>query len=716
MKLNRRDLLRTVSTLAASGLQRAAADTSIPAQEISSASGLKVSVFSNGSYRITASPYGWIFSGALGRPIDNISVSNGTDLAGAWQEIEFNYQPARSSSIRLYDRQSTVLFSTKYGNDSSNNDPFPRFTSFPQGLSTFSYSTLWSYKFSILNTNSPWLFFDRQANAVLLSPAANFMTAVTQVASDGAIEAAIDGRIGTLPAGFAHRTVLTLAPGINAAFDQWGRTLTSLSGKNRPASDAIPLLNRLSYWTDASSAYYYHPSDPTQYVPILLEVPSDFDRALTPIGSVELDSWHYPKGTPPSWKNNGSGMDTFQADPALFPDGLVGFQQALGLPLATHARWIDANSPLRSQYKMSGNVSIDPQYWKDYASYLASSGVEVLEQDWLSGPAMTDFNLTDPDAFLDNMASAMQDSGRKIVYCMPLWTHILQSSKYDNVVAARVSNDGFARNRWDELIFNSRIASAVGLWPFADAFASKNVKDVLLATLTAGPIGSGDALGATIPSNLSRAVRSDGVIVKPDVPIAPTDSTFVGLSASQVAPVVAFTYTDHAGLRTAYVLAYNRVQGAQSTISFSPQSLGVAGPAFVLNYFNKTGLVLDSGQSFTGSVDYDGSYFLVAPVGTSGIAFLGDAGKFVSCGNKRIEQISDDGVLRVYVRFAAGEKRVALRFYSPFQPTGAAEAGSIGPMIPVKGGTYRVLVSPDSSGQAIVNFSIGPNQQGYFPI
>jgi hypothetical protein len=716
MKLNRRDLLRAASGLAAAGLQRSVANAAVPAQDISSTSGLKVSVYGDGSYRITASPYGWIFGGALGRPIGNISVSSGIDLAGAWQEIGFNYEPARTSSIRLYDRQAIVLFSTTYGADSSNNDPFPRFTSFPQGLSTFSYSTLWSYKFGFLNRNSPWLFFDAQANAILLSPAANFMTAVSQVASDGAIEAAIDGRIGTLPAGFAHRTILALAPGINAAFEQWGRTLTSLSGKNRPASDAVALLNRLSYWTDAGSAYYYNPSDESQYIPTLLQVPSDFTHSAAQIGSVELDSWHYPKGTPASWKNNGAGMDSFRADPAIFPNGLAAFQQALGLPLATHARWIDANSPLRSQYKMSGNVSIDPQYWKDYASYLAGSGVEILEQDWLSGPATADFNLTDPDAFLDNMASAMRDAGLKIVYCMPLWTHILQSTKYDNVVAARVSNDALSRGRWDELIFNSRIASAVGLWPFADAFASKNMRDVLLATLTAGPIGSGDALGSAIGSNLSRAVRSDGVIVKPDVPLAPTDSTFVGLSASEVAPVVAFTYTDHAGLRTAYVFAYDRVQGARSPVSFSPQSLGATAPAYVYDYFHKTGVLLEPGQTFTGSADYNGSYFVVAPVGTSGIAFLGDAGKFVSCGTKRIEQISDDGVLRVSVRFAAGEKGVVLHLYSPIQPVAAAEAGSMGALIPGKAGNYRVVVSPDASGQAIVNFRIGPDQHGNVPI
>ena len=709
MKLNRRDLLRVASSLAAAGLNKATADDGIPAQEISSLSGLKASIFSDGTYRITAAGFGWIFAGSLGRKIADSSVFTGTDQIGSWQEIMFRYDPSRSSAIRLYDDQATVLFFTTYGADTPNNDPFPRFTSFPQGLSTFSYASLWSYRFGALNNNSPWLFFDGRANAILLSPAGNFMSAVTQVAGDGAIEARIDSRIGTLPAMFTHPSILSLAPGINAAFEQWGGTLMALSGKTRPANDAVPLLGRLSYWTDAGSAYYYHFGDASQYVPTLLQVPADFNGSLAPIGSVELDSWYYPKGSPASWKNNGGGMDSFRADAGIFPNGLAAFQQSLGLPLATHARWIDPNSPLRTQYKMSGNVSIDPQYWKDYADYLASSGVQIFEQDWLSGPAVTDFNLTDPDAFLDNMASAMRTDGIKIVYCMPLWSHIMQSTKYDNVIAARVSNDAFSRNRWDELIFNSRIASAVGLWPFADAFTSKNVKDVLVATLTAGPIGSGDALGSTIPANLSRAVRRDGVIVKPDVPLSATDATYLALSNSQSAPVVSYTYTDHAGVRTAYVLAYGRVQGAQSPLSFSPQSLRVSGPAYVYDYFHRTGILLQPGQLFTGSVDYDGSYFLVAPAGLSGIAFLGDPGKFASCGKKRIEEISDNGVLRVAVRFAAGETRLVLHVYSPAQPVATVETGTVGAVVAAKNDTYRIIAIPDSNGLAVVNFQTPRN-------
>ena len=686
-------------------LSRGSTDNSLAVQQISSNAGLRVSVYNSGRYELTVSLPGWIFVGNVGSRLDDMTVATGTDSIGSWQEITL-YYGFRTSAIRLYDTRAIALFSTQYSQAGANADAFPHFTAYPENLFTFSYGGLWNYNFNSLYQRSPWLFYDAQANAFLMSPAANFMTAVTRFASDGAMEAAIDPRITTLNAGFTHRAILAFGQGINASFDTWGKTLTDLSGKNRPSNDANAVLSKLSYWTDAGAAYYYHPYVGAQYVPLLNQLPPEFQRLSAPIGSLELDSWHYPKGSPPSWTNNGFGMDTFEADPSIFPDGLGAFQKSFGLPLITHARWIDPSSPLRNKYVISGFVATDPQYWKDYAKYLSDSGVDVLEQDWLAGPAITDFNLTDPDMFLDNMASAMKATGRSIIYCMPLSAHIMQSSKYDNVIAVRTSNDNFMRARWDELLFNSRIASAVGLWPFADAFKSKNQRDVLVATLMAGPVGAGDEIGAGVEANLRHAVRTDGVIVKPDVSLAPLDATFLAFSQGSSAAVIASTYTDHAGLRTAYVLAYNRVSGASSQIVLAPASVGVTGSAYVYDYFQNSGVVVQPGGQFSAIVDYDGSYYLVAPIGPSGIAFLGDAGKFVSCGKKRIEQLSDNGSLRVLVQFAPGEAFVALRLYSASQPSASAESGKVGGLQMHGDNLYRVVVHPDASGAATINFRI----------
>ena len=662
-----------------------------------------------GTYQILAASQGWTFQGSAG-PLANVALSNGSDAIGAWDQISFDHGLARTSSIRLYNSAPVVLFSTQYIAGGPNADPFPSLSSYPQGLFTFNYSGQWTYQFGSLNTRAPWAFFDSQANAFILSPASNFMTAVGQHGSDGSLAMPIDPQISTLPAGFTESTLLVIGSGINSTFDQWGQALTLLTGKHRPANDANTLLNQLSYWTDAGAAYYYHPVTANQYVPQLLQLPAQFAQASVPVGAMELDSWYYPKGSPASWTSNGSGMDTFVADPTLFPQGLAAFQQTLGLPLITHARWIDPSSPLRNQYQISGNVAIDPKYWQDYAGYMVSNNVAVLEQDWLSNRAVTNFNLTDPDAFLDNMAAALGSVGRGIIYCMPLSTHILQSSKYDNVVAVRVSSDAFQRARWDQLMFDSVIPSALGLWPFADELESANVKDVLLATLTAGPIGSGDAYGSINAASLSQAVRSDGVIVKPDLPIVPTDATFLAMAQSSVAPVVASTYTDHNGLRTAYVLAYDRTSGATAPISFLPASIGVAGPAYLFDYFQKTGAVLPTGTPFAGTVDYNGSYYIVAPIGPSGMAFLGDANKFVSSGKKRIEQLSDDGALHVVVRFAPNETSVVLRFYSPTEPAALATRGHAGRPAPEAPGRYVVTVLPGAGGTAALDLRPAANE------
>ncbi|HEV2690472.1 MAG TPA: hypothetical protein VGV35_18070, partial [Bryobacteraceae bacterium] len=707
-KLNRRDVLKAGATLALAGIRRSAAgataDPNTPLLEVSSKIGLRVAVFPDGRYQITAASYGWTFGGTVGHALQNARVSDGSDGVGDWHEIAFDYDTARHSAIRIYEDKAVVLFSTSYGQDSANTDYFPRFNSFPQGLFTFSYTTLWNYAFGTLENHSPWLFYDAQANAILFSPASNFMTAYSRITSAGDVAAGIDGRIATLPAGFSHYTVLALGHGINDCFDTWGRALSDWHGKVRPANDAITLLNKLSYWTDASTAYYYRPSDPTQYVPTLLAVRSTFEKLSIPIGSMELDSWHYDKGSPPAWnKNTASGLSSFHADSSIFPSGLSAFQRSLGVPLITHSRWIDAGSDLRNQYKVSGNVAIDPKYWQDYAKYMVDNGVEVLEQDWLSGPAFTDFNLTDPDAFLDNMASSLQAAGRSIVYCMPTSPHLMQSVKYNNVVAARVAHDGLQRDHWDEMLLISRFAGAAGLWPFADAYASGKVKDLLLSVLTAGPVGSGEALGSIDTVSLNEAVRRDGVIVKPDAPIYPVDDSWVARSQNQSAPLIASTFTDHgAGVRTAYVFAYSRVPGSLSPISFSPQSLGFSGPAYVYDYFAKTGAVVQSGSLSTHTVDYNASYFIVAPIGPSGIAFLGDSGKFVSCGKKRIEQLSDDGTMRVVVRFAPGETHVQLHLHSSVRPSVAADSGHAGFAFPQGHGLYRVTVSPDTSGVAVV--------------
>ncbi len=60
---------------------------------------------------------------------------------------------------------------------------------------------------------------------------------------------------------------------------------------------------------------------------------------------------------------------------------------------------------------------------------------------------------------------------------------------------------------------------------------------------------------------------------------------------------------------------------------------------------------------------------MVAPIGTSGIALVGDTNKFVTLGTKRVSTLTDGGgALHATVAFAAGETNVTLAGYAPSAP------------------------------------------------
>src|SRR5262249_46847248 len=163
---------------------------------------------------------------------------------------------------------------------------------------------------------------------------------------------------------------------------------------------------------------------------------------------------------------------------------LKAFQEKLGIPIVTHARWIDDDSPYRGEYRMSNNVVIDSRYWDKVMNYLRDAGVATYEQDWLSGLAQTNFDLLDPATFLDDMAQAAAREGLTLQYCMPEARHYLQASKYSNVTTIRTSPDRFSRQWWDRFLYGSRLASALGVWPWSDVFMSSELDNLLLATLS----------------------------------------------------------------------------------------------------------------------------------------------------------------------------------------------------------------------------------------
>ncbi|MGZ4202551.1 MAG: hypothetical protein ACXVRH_10890, partial [Thermoleophilaceae bacterium] len=636
----------------------------------------------SGSWSVTFLDPAWTFSGSVHGPVSNLHESSGMDAVGAWHEVAFDYADptARSGAIRAYAGRPVVLFSAGFPVETANHAAFPSISSYPalpyhltHGASEFA-----PYSFSTLTADSPWLFFNDPAHAFLISAADHFTNAATTRAADGTLASGIDAQIATLPAGFSHRTILAVGRSIRDTYAAWGDTLLALTGKSRPANDGSVDLKYLGYWTDNGASYYYNYDASKGYVGTLLAIRDAFHDLGLPLGYLQLDSWWYPKGDPGRWDDKTRGLRTLTADPTLFAGGdLVAFQKSLGLPLVVHARWIDSASPYRTQFQMSNDVSTDPAYWAQIAASLKAAGVVTYEQDWLNQRALprTD-NLVDQDAFLDAMAGAMSNAGLSMQYCMPLARHYLQSTRYANLTTMRVSGDDFTPSKWVEFLYGSRLAGALGVWPWADVFMSSEEGNLTLATLSGGIVGVGDALGTIVKANLARAVRSDGVIVKPDAAIAPLDHSFIDGAAGRLDPIVAATRTQHGPLTASYVFAF--AFAANLTARFSPSELGYSGDVYVWDVYRTRGRALASSATIAEDVQNGRAYYVVVPVGPSGIAFLGDKDKYVSLGRQRIAALEDHGQVEATVAFSAGESSVTLHGWAPSQPKASAVAGAVG--------------------------------------
>jgi hypothetical protein len=675
------------------------------------ATGITITVEQNGHYAIETTDPLWSFRGQLPTPASALKIADGHDGIGDYHEISFTFGTAREGSIRTYPKRSAVLFTDRYVAAAANGPGFPKLSVSPSVPYQLSFLGKWAtFQFNLSGPDGPWAYFDDAGHTFVLSPASDFMVAHLNRTPEGEIESRISPRIANIPRGLAHRTLLVVANGINHAYDAWGNALTDLNGKTRPANDSDPSLKSLGYWTDNGAGYYYDwESSLGGYTGTLLAMKNEFAKAGVALGYMQLDSWFYPKGESGDWNPAPmqwtQGINRYEAHPDIFPKGLSGFQKDLGLPLITHARWIDEKSPYRKKYKMSNNVIIDPAYWMTIGASLREAGVFGYEQDWLDERATADYTIDDQNAFMDNIAHMSDMFGLSLQFCMATPRHFLQSSKYDNLTTIRVSEDVFTRDKWDQFFYSSRLASALGVFPFTDVFRSSERVSMLIATLSGGIVGVGDRIGEVNGQNLLYAVRPDGVIVKPDVPAVPTDESILNDARNSGEPLVSFTYTDHGPMRALYMFAHPRTQ--DRTATFTPASLGLGGSVYIYNWIADKGRRASGDAPFTQPIKGDPAYLVVVPVGRSGIAFLGDTGKFVPLGKKRVTDLSDDGILDASFAFAPGEASIIVQGWSASVPAAIPIEGHVGRIeFDETSGRFRLEVLAGDSGTARIQMFI----------
>lgn len=219
---------------------------------------------------------------------------------------------------------------------------------------------------------------------------------------------------------------------------------------------------------------------------------------------------------------------------------------------------------------------------------------------------------------------------------------------------------------------------------------SRELPELILSTLSAGPVGVGDALGQIDASNLKRAVRADSVLLKPDAPAEPIDASFISDAGSSSAPMIAATRSGD----EVEVFAYPRADSqAQATVSL--RELGIQGPAYEWDWVRQTGRRIPAGGSFSLIFQSGWAYAVVTPVGKDGIAVLGDTGQIVPLSRERFPSVSNSTNAHVTVTYAPGEEAVTLIGYAARRPSVRALHGDIDSMQYAEAThLFRVTVHP----------------------
>jgi hypothetical protein len=232
------------------------------------------------------------------------------------------------------------------------------------------------------------------------------------------------------------------------------------------------------------------------------------------------------------------------------------------------------------------------------------------------------------------------------------------------------------------------------------------------------------------------AVRADGVIVKPDVPLVPTGQSYLNQIQHPRRPIIARTHTEQHGVRTVYIFAFdgadaahvpfyrkgkpgpvaqgympNRwssyyvskqpyskvIAGYHRTVRFSPDRMGLHGVVYVYNYFTRQIVKVPSGGRFVGRLGkQQASFYVCAATTPSGIAFLGDLQNYVGTGKARIPYLANrSGELLATVAFAKGEKAITLSGVAAYKPAVLVHGGSTDTLhYSPASGLFSVVIKP----------------------
>jgi hypothetical protein len=506
------------------------------------------------------------------------------------------------------------------------------------------------------------------------------------------------GDLDAVPRGFASELALWGGDGVRSLLESWGALLRRRAGAAPRSRYADAAVGRLSYWTDNGAAYWYRSEPGLGVEGTLAAVADSLHEARIPVHAVELDSWFYPHERTrafdaPEVDVPPTGMLRWEPREDALPSGIAALRGRLGgPPLIVHARHFSRRSPYFEREPAWRDADRahpeDPAFFARLFAQAEAWGAIQVEQDWLVECFLGVRGLRErpgrAGAWQQGLDRAAAEHGLSLLWCMATPADFCAAPSLPRVAAIRTSGDyryvlGNA-SLWCWFLYGNALARALGLLPFKDVFLSRRdgegrdgdphaELEAALAALSAGPVGIGDRVGRSDRELILRCCREDGLLVKPDLPLAPLERCFRAHVHTHALPLCAETWSDHPAGRWSYLLAIHASRTREPLeFEIALAELGEAAPrgeALAYDWRSGRGERVPPGAALGFSLaPHEFSLRVLCPLLPGGVALVGDPTKYACAGDRRIRRVrGEDGAVAFDALGAPGE-RVRIRGFS----------------------------------------------------
>lgn len=582
--------------------------------------------------------------------------------------------------------------------------------------------------------NSPLIVMNEEFETLVLSPLNNLLYSTVSISHHPKmVRCGLPRALKVIPRDTVDKIILVMGKGINRTIDRWGRILGDYHGVGRIPKDGDILLKYLSYWTNAGSAYWYNTQKKTSYEQTLTSLADHHKKTGLEFGSYELDSWWYKKEGDmytsgiTSWdlkkttrsKNFNSLFPVFQRyrELDLFQNSdLSHIQTILDKPVGCHFKQLANNSKYVQESPEdflveSFPVPRDLEAGEKLFSKIFDRpdwNMKYIVHDWLQWMNDKHSAFRDIEAgsayfkALDNTCKGIKVEGNELGHltvqlCMTQPHMTLNSVSMESVTSIRSTSDSNSffiegTYRWWWHLYSSKLIQALGKYPFYDnrlsyknhifPFSAYSKFEFIWLGLSCGPIGIGDPMGKENVKLIRRVVKSDGEIIKPDIPCVPLDKCYL-YNSRDIENDKGVTVFSHSDLkihdsdekiyRVFYFLTFNVhpfARRVDASISIMDTGLERNRKYILYDFFRADKRLVEDRDINVYSLKRREFYYHIAAPLVSGFAVLGNVSKHVSCSSQLIKSLSIDEKSAEIIFFedCGRHERSKWRFYSEMIP------------------------------------------------